>query len=149
MEISKRIVPVCAGKSSKLSYSFHFSTKNLNESPTVQCTIVSCLSRNHFIEYLCFLIRESGIDTLEILSTSDLETVVRRANRRLPVRPYVYRQDITIANSIFHRELIKVLIEQNLLIVSICFFLISYIHSPKSRLMMLFELNTMKKITFR
>lgn len=64
--------------------------------------------RPHFLEYLCFLIRENGVETLSILSTSDLETIVRRANRRLPVRPYVYRQDITIANSIFHRELIKV-----------------------------------------
>lgn len=129
----------------------YFSIKNINEIklPTVQCMIVSYLFRNHFIEYLCFLIREHGIDTLEILSTSDLETVVRRANRRLPVRPYVFRQDITIANSIFHRELMKVLIGLNLLIDSICFFLIFYNHSSKSLLMMLFELFSMKKITFR
>lgn len=79
------------------------------------------------------MIREHRVDTLEILSTSDLETVVRRGNRRLPVRPYVYRQDITIANSIFHRELIKVLISLNFLIDSICFFVISFNHSSKPR----------------
>ncbi|XP_031617064.1 uncharacterized protein LOC116336963 isoform X2 [Contarinia nasturtii] len=65
------------------------------------------LCRNHYVEHLCCLIREKMLDSLPILSTDDLETVVRRANRRLPPRPYVYRQDPKICNSIFHNELIK------------------------------------------
>lgn len=55
------------------------------------------------------LIRANMLESITILSTDDLETVVRRANRRLPVRPYVFRQDPKICNSIFHNELIKVL----------------------------------------
>lgn len=66
------------------------------------------LLRNHYIEYLCLLIRENMLESISILSTDDLETVVRRANRRLPPRPYVYRQDPKICETIFHRELIKV-----------------------------------------
>lgn len=65
--------------------------------------------RNHYVEYLCLLIRENMLESISILSTDDLETVVRRANRRLPVRPYVFRQDPSICNTIFHNELIKVL----------------------------------------
>lgn len=64
--------------------------------------------RNHYIEHLCFLIRENMLEPISILSTDDLETVVRRANRRLPPRPYVFRQDPSICNTIFHNELIKV-----------------------------------------
>lgn len=64
--------------------------------------------RNHFIEYLCVLVRENGVDPVTILSTIDLETVLRRANRRLPVRPYFFRHDTTLSDSIFHRELLKV-----------------------------------------
>lgn len=64
--------------------------------------------RNHFIEYLCVLVRENGVDPVAILSTIDLETVIRRANRRLPVRPYFFRHDTTLSDSIFHRELLKV-----------------------------------------
>lgn len=54
------------------------------------------------------LIRENMLEPLSILSTDDLETLVRRANKRLPPRPYVFRQDPKICESIFHRELIKV-----------------------------------------
>lgn len=64
--------------------------------------------RNHYNEYLCLLIRENMLETLGILSTDDLETLVRRANKRLPPRPYVYRQDPKICETIFHRELVKV-----------------------------------------
>lgn len=66
--------------------------------------------RNHYVEYLCFLIRENNIDPITILSTSDLETVIRRSKRRLPVRPYFFRHDVhlNVSESIFHRELLKV-----------------------------------------
>lgn len=49
------------------------------------------------------------LESISILSTDDLETVVRRANRRMPVRPYVFRQDPSICATIFHNELVKVL----------------------------------------
>lgn len=70
------------------------------------------LLRNHYIEYLCLLIRENMLESISILSTDDLETVVRRANKRLPPRPYVYRQDPKICETIFHRELIKVFLRK-------------------------------------
>ncbi|CAG9771886.1 unnamed protein product [Ceutorhynchus assimilis] len=46
------------------------------------------LCRMHYIEYLCFLIRKNKIETIEILQEDDLETVVRRANRKLPPNAY-------------------------------------------------------------
>lgn len=49
------------------------------------------------------------LESISILSTDDLETLVRRANKRLPPRPYVHRQDPKICNTIFHNELLKVL----------------------------------------
>lgn len=54
-------------------------------------------SRNHYVEYLCFLIRDNKLETIPILSADDLETCVRRANKKMPPRPYgilegIYRQ---------------------------------------------------------
>lgn len=54
-------------------------------------------SRNHYVEYLCSIIRKEKIDSLPILGVDDLEIVVRRANKRMPPRPYsilegVYRE---------------------------------------------------------
>ncbi|XP_055299571.1 E3 ubiquitin-protein ligase lubel isoform X2 [Sitodiplosis mosellana] len=66
------------------------------------------LCRNHYVEYLCILIREHMLESISIMSTDDLETLVRRANRRLPPRPYVFRQDPRICNSIYHNELFKI-----------------------------------------
>lgn len=60
------------------------------------------IHRNHFIEYLCFLIRNNNIDPISILSTDDLEIVVRRANKRLPPRPY------GMVDTFYRRELLKV-----------------------------------------
>lgn len=71
--------------------------------------IQNLFNRTHYVEYLCMLIRENMLESITILSTDDLETLVRRANRRLPPRPYIHRQDPRICESIFHRELIKVL----------------------------------------
>ncbi|KAG5896884.1 hypothetical protein JTB14_033523 [Gonioctena quinquepunctata] len=42
------------------------------------------LCRNHYIEYLCQLIRKNKIDPIEMLNADDLETVVRRAAKKLP-----------------------------------------------------------------
>lgn len=56
----------------------------------------------HYIEYLCFLISENNLDSLPILSTDDLEIVVRRGNKRMPPRPYGIRP------AYYHIELAKV-----------------------------------------
>lgn len=53
--------------------------------------------RPHYIEYLCGLIRQNDIDPLDILTADDLETLVRRENKRMPPRPFglvegIYRQ---------------------------------------------------------
>ena len=44
-------------------------------------------SRHHYVEYLCNLIRNNSIDSINILSADDLEIVVRRENKRMPPRP--------------------------------------------------------------
>lgn len=81
---------------------------------------ISIVLRPHFIEYLCSLIRDKNLDPVTILSTHDLETVIKRANKRLPVRPFYFRHDETLSDSIFHRELIKV---HSILLISHLFFL--------------------------
>lgn len=40
--------------------------------------------RTHCIEYLSLVIRKHKIETIDLLSTDDLETVVRRASKKLP-----------------------------------------------------------------
>lgn len=44
--------------------------------------------RTHYLEYLCSLIRRYKIDPIRILSADDLETVVRRAAKKLPPNAY-------------------------------------------------------------
>lgn len=44
--------------------------------------------RSHYVEYLCLLIRQSRLETLDILKADDLETVVQRENRKMPPKPY-------------------------------------------------------------
>ncbi|XP_072395031.1 uncharacterized protein LUBEL isoform X2 [Diabrotica undecimpunctata] len=44
----------------------------------------SGLCRNHYLEYLCLLIRKYNLETIDMLTADDLETVVRRASKKLP-----------------------------------------------------------------
>jgi E3 Ubiquitin Ligase RBR C-terminal domain len=44
--------------------------------------------RAHYIEYLCGLVRDNALDPVIVLSADDLETIVRRAHKRLPPRAY-------------------------------------------------------------
>ncbi|XP_056631502.1 E3 ubiquitin-protein ligase lubel isoform X3 [Diorhabda sublineata] len=44
----------------------------------------SGLCRDHYVEYLCSLTLKNKLETLDVLSTDDLETVVRRAGKKLP-----------------------------------------------------------------
>ncbi|XP_062545752.1 E3 ubiquitin-protein ligase lubel isoform X2 [Armigeres subalbatus] len=46
------------------------------------------LCRAHYIEYLTFLVKSHGIDPLNVLNADDLESIVRRANKRMPPRPF-------------------------------------------------------------
>ncbi|KAJ8983783.1 hypothetical protein NQ317_000344 [Molorchus minor] len=52
------------------------------------------LCRMHYIEYLSQLIRKNHIDTVEILSADDLETIVRRAARKLPPNCFGTPRDV-------------------------------------------------------
>lgn len=45
-------------------------------------------SSAHYIEYLTSLVISQRIDPLNILSADDLESIVRRANKRMPPRPF-------------------------------------------------------------
>ena len=58
----------------------------------------------HYLEYLTKLIRKHKLDTLSILSSDDLETLVRRASIPLPPRPY------GTLDFIYRDQLLKVLI---------------------------------------
>ncbi|KAG5679700.1 hypothetical protein PVAND_009250 [Polypedilum vanderplanki] len=64
------------------------------------------LCRSHYIEYLCFLIRTNKLETLEILKADDLETLVRRENRRMPPKPY------GILEGIYRTYLLEIVKEQ-------------------------------------
>ncbi|XP_065085092.1 E3 ubiquitin-protein ligase lubel isoform X5 [Ochlerotatus camptorhynchus] len=46
------------------------------------------LCSTHFIEYLTSLVVHHSIDPLHILNADDLESLVRRANKRMPPRPF-------------------------------------------------------------
>uniref|UniRef100_A0A182W7Q0 Uncharacterized protein n=1 Tax=Anopheles minimus TaxID=112268 RepID=A0A182W7Q0_9DIPT len=48
------------------------------------------LCRPHYIEYLSFLVTHNTIDPIDILNADDLESIVRRANKRMPPRPTHY-----------------------------------------------------------
>lgn len=59
--------------------------------------------RSHYLEYLCFLVRLNRLETLSILKADDLETLVRRENRRMPPKPYgilegIYRHYLAEVN---------------------------------------------------
>lgn len=58
----------------------------------------------HYVEYLTKLIWKHKLDTLSILSSDDLETLVRRASIPLPPRPY------GTMDLIYRDQLLKVLI---------------------------------------
>lgn len=58
--------------------------------------------RSHYLEYLCLLIRHHGLETMEVLKADDLETVVRRENRKLPPKPY------GILESFYRQRLVEV-----------------------------------------
>lgn len=58
--------------------------------------------RRHYIEHLSGLITRNKLECLPILSTDDLETIVRREGKRLPNRPY----GTPVQN--FHNALLKV-----------------------------------------
>jgi len=49
---------------------------------------VVLIGRAHYIEYLCGLVRDNALDPVIVLSADDLETIVRRAHKRLPPRAY-------------------------------------------------------------
>lgn len=54
---------------------------------------------HHYVEYLCYLIRDHELETIDILTTDDLEIVVRRQSIRMPPRPFgiidgIYRQEL-------------------------------------------------------
>lgn len=59
--------------------------------------------RNHYIEYLCLQILEKKIDPINILDTDDLEILLKRANKRMPPRPY------GIIDRFYRKELLKVI----------------------------------------
>lgn len=42
----------------------------------------------HYIEYLSLLVRRNRIETIEMLQEDDLETIVRRAGKKLPPHGY-------------------------------------------------------------
>nr|CAD7586942.1 unnamed protein product [Timema genevievae] len=46
------------------------------------------LCRTHYLEYLSILIRRYKVDPISVLSTDDLETLVKRAGKRVPPNPY-------------------------------------------------------------
>lgn len=48
----------------------------------------------HYIEYLCGLIRKKHIDPIKMLTADDLETVVRRAAKKLPPNCFGTPRDI-------------------------------------------------------
>lgn len=48
----------------------------------------------HYIEYLCTLIRTNKIDTIDMLNADDLETLVRRAAKKLPPNCFGTPRDV-------------------------------------------------------
>lgn len=89
--------------------------------------------RSHYIEYLCLLIRQSRLETLSILKADDLETVVRRENRRMPPKPY------GILEGIYRRYLAEVRHAQ-LFIISVFFFFLFNFHHDNAELLILAQL---------
>ena len=48
----------------------------------------------HYIEYLCILIRKHNVDPIAMLSADDLETIVRRADKKLPPNAFGTPRDV-------------------------------------------------------
>lgn len=48
----------------------------------------------HYKEYLCKLIRQFNVDTISMLNADDLETVVRRAAKKLPPNAFGTPRDV-------------------------------------------------------
>lgn len=48
----------------------------------------------HYKEYLCKLIRKYNVDTISTLNADDLETVVRRAAKKLPPNAFGTPRDV-------------------------------------------------------
>lgn len=70
---------------------------------SIMTKTMSYYCRSHYVEYLCFLIHQYRLETLSILKSDDLETLVRRENRRMPPKPYgilegIYRQYLAEVN---------------------------------------------------
>lgn len=51
-------------------------------------------SRVHYIEHLCLLIRQHKLDPVSVLSADDLETIVRRAAKKLPPNAFGTPRDV-------------------------------------------------------
>lgn len=64
--------------------------------------IRAVLYRTHYLEYLSLLVRKNNIDPIKILSTDDLETVVRRAAKTPPT-------SFGIPRLIYRKSLLQVL----------------------------------------
>jgi len=73
----------------------------------------------HYVEYLTKLIRKHKLDTLSILSSDDLETLVRRTSIPLPPRAY------GTLDLIYRDHLLKVLILFRVLLFFLCFLVCS------------------------
>jgi len=59
-------------------------------------------SRAHYVEYLGLLIWQNHLDPISILSTDDLEVIIRRAYKKHPGRPY------PTSDEDFRKRLLKV-----------------------------------------
>lgn len=66
---------------------------------------------------MCFLIRQNRLETLPILKADDLETLVRRENRRMPPKPY------GILEGIYRQYLLEVRHEQSFFISNFFLFI--------------------------
>lgn len=68
----------------------------------------------HYVEYLCSLIRKHKIDSMSILTADDLETVVRRAAKKLPPNCFgtpreIYRNRLSQVSKEINRNEIHLL----------------------------------------
>jgi E3 ubiquitin-protein ligase RNF31 len=60
----------------------------------------------HYVEYLGLLIWQNHLDPISILSTDDLEVIIRRAYKKHPGRPY------PTSDEDFRKRLLKVINEE-------------------------------------
>lgn len=90
------------------------------------------INRSHYIEYLCSLIRQNGLESLDILKADDLETLVRRENKKLPPKPY------GILESFYRQRLLEVRTEipknNHFLFCFLCFCFTRLMNTKKSSL---------------